>query len=159
MIFSGSRPWPAWSSNISIIFIVNSKIGPCLRNWNITHRIYSYLHYGIMSWGNTYPSRLSKVQTKQNKCIRCIFFSHNRESSGPYLKFLDISNVDNIFKFKISFLAHKFSQNEAQSSEVSQNYLVQVSDIYSHNTRYASNLNFEVPRVRSNYGNTHLSLP
>ena len=46
--------------------------------------IYPYLHYGIMSWGNTYPSRLTKVQTKQNKCIRCIFFSHNRESSAPY---------------------------------------------------------------------------
>ena len=26
------------------------------------------------------------------------------------------------------------------------------SDIHSHNTRYASNLNFHVPRVRSNYG-------
>ena len=32
-----------------------------------------------------------------------------------------------------------------------QNYLVKVSDIHSHNTRYASNLNFHVPRVRSNY--------
>ena len=37
--------------------------------------IYPYLHYGIMSWGNTYPSRLTKVQTKQNKCIRCIFLA------------------------------------------------------------------------------------
>ena len=56
--------------------------------------IYPFLHYGIMSWGNTYPSRLTKVQTKQNKCIRCIFFSHNRESSAPYLKLLDIFNIE-----------------------------------------------------------------
>ena len=56
--------------------------------------IYPYLHYGIMSWGNTYPSRLTQVQTKQNKCIRCIFFSHNRESSAPYLKLLDIFNIE-----------------------------------------------------------------
>ena len=28
--------------------------------------IYHYLHYGIMRWGNTYPSRLTKVQ-KANK--------------------------------------------------------------------------------------------
>ena len=34
--------------------------------------IYPYLHYGIMTWGNTYPGRLTKVQTKQNKCICCI---------------------------------------------------------------------------------------
>ena len=33
-----------------------------------------------------------------------------------------------------------------------QNYLVKVSDFHSHNTRYASNHNFHVPRVRSNYG-------
>ena len=75
--------------------------------------IYPYLDYGIMSWGNTYPSRLTQVQTKQNKCIRCIFFSHNRESSAPYLKLLDILNLDSIFKLKISLLAHKISQNEA----------------------------------------------
>ena len=105
-----------------------------------------------MRWGNTYPSRLTKVQTKQNTCIRCIFFSHKRESSAPYLKLLDILNIDSIFKLKISLLAYKISQNEANIPEVFQNYLVKVSDIHSHNIRYASNLNFHVPRVRSNYG-------
>ena len=49
-------------------------------------------------------------------------------------------------------VAHKISQNGANIPEVFQNYLVKVSDIHSHNTRYASNLNFHVPRVRSNYG-------
>ena len=67
--------------------------------------MYPYLYYGIMSWGNTYSSRLTKVQTKQNKCIRCIFFSHNRESSAPYFKLLDILNIDNIFRLKISLLS------------------------------------------------------
>ena len=105
-----------------------------------------------MSWGNTYPSRLTKVQTKQNKCICCIFFSHNRESSAPYFKLLGILNINNIFKLKISLLAHKISQNVVNIPEVFQNYLVKVSDIHSYNTRYASNLNFHVPRVRSNYG-------
>ena len=105
-----------------------------------------------MRWGNTYPSRLTKVQTKQNKCIRCIFFSHNRESSAPYLKLLDILNIDSIFKLKISLLAHKISQNEANIPEVFQNYLIKVSDIHSRNTRYASDLNFHVPRGSSNYG-------
>ena len=32
-----------------------------------------------------------------------------------------------------------------------QNYLIMVSDIHSHNTKYASNPNFHVPHVRSNY--------
>ena len=112
---------------------------------------YPYLHYGIMSWGNTCPGRLTKVQTKQNKCIRYIFFSHNRESSASYFKLLDILNMDNIFRRKISLLAHKISQNEASIPEVFQKYLIKVSDTHSHNTRYASNLNFGVPGVKSNY--------
>ena len=58
--------------------------------------IYTYLHYGIMSWGNTYSSRLTKVQTKQNKCVCCILFNHNRESSAPYHKLPDILNIDSI---------------------------------------------------------------
>ena len=81
-----------------------------------------------------------------------IVFSHNRESSAPYLKLLDILIIDSIDS-KIFSLAHKISQNEANIPEVFQNYLVKVSDIHSaHNTRYASNLNFHVPCVRSNYG-------
>ena len=52
-------------------------------------------------------------------------------------------------------LAHKIAQNEANIPEVFQDYLVKVSDFHSHDTRYASNLNFHVPCVRSN---THLSL-
>ena len=108
-----------------------------------------------MSWGNTYPSRLTKVHTKQNKCMHCIFFSHNRESSTPYFKLLDIHvlHIYNIFRLKISLLTHKISQNEANIPEVFQKYLINVSDIHSHNTRYASNLNIShVRHVRSNYG-------
>ena len=85
--------------------------------------------------------------------MRFIFFSHNKESSAPYPKLLEYThNIDIIFKIKISLLAHKISQNEANIPEVLQNYLVKVPDIHSHNTRYASDLNFHVPRVRSNYG-------
>ena len=46
----------------------------------------------------------------------------------------------------------EISQKVANISEVFQNHLVKVSYIYSYNTRYAANLNFHVPHVRSNYG-------
>lgn len=59
---------------------------------------------------------------------------------------------NNLFKLKISLLAHKISQYEANVPEVFQKYLMKVSDIYSHNARYASNLDFHVSRVGSNYG-------
>lgn len=65
-------------------------------------------HYGIMSWGSTYPSRLTKVQTNQNRCIRCICFSHSIENGAPYFKLLDIF----IFKLKIFGLTsqHNFTE-------------------------------------------------
>ena len=60
---------------------INSKISENLRILFRLHRfltlntlkqiyyslIYPCLHYGIISWGNTYLSRLTKVQTKQHK--------------------------------------------------------------------------------------------
>ena len=38
------------------------------------------------------------------------------------------------------------------SSSLMKITLTWLADIHSHTTRYASNLNFHVPRVRSNYG-------
>ena len=34
---------------------------------------FPYLNYGAMSCGNTYPTKLMKLKTKQNKCLRSIF--------------------------------------------------------------------------------------
>ena len=56
-----------------------------------------------------------------------MFFSHNRESSAPYLKLLDILNIGSIFKLKISLLAHKISQ---KCSENSRSQIVFWTDIF-----------------------------
>ena len=56
------------------------------------------------------------------------------EAKIAYFKLLDILNIDSTFKLKISLLAHKISQNEANIPEVFQNDLVKLSDIRSHNT-------------------------
>ena len=50
--------------------------------------IYPYLNYGIMSFGAAYKTKLTRIQTKQNQCVRGIFFSCKRESAKIYyLKF------------------------------------------------------------------------
>lgn len=36
--------------------------------------IYPYLTYAITSWGSACKTRLNKIRTKPNKCIRSIFF-------------------------------------------------------------------------------------
>ena len=41
--------------------------------------IYPYLTYAITSWGSA-----CRIRTKQNKCIRSIFFAHSRENATSY---------------------------------------------------------------------------
>ena len=68
--------------------------------------IYLYLNYGIMIWGNTYTSKLTKIRTKQNKCIRSIFFAYWSDSASPYYKLLGILKLDNIFKMRIATMCY-----------------------------------------------------
>ena len=66
--------------------------------------IYPYLSYGIFAWGCTSNNRLNCLRIKLNKCLRCIFFAHARESAGPYYKLLGILKLDCIYKFRMSCL-------------------------------------------------------
>ena len=52
---------------------------------------------------------LNKLISKQNRCIRNIFFADSRESSDPYYKLLDILKLDNNFELKIAVFTHKNS--------------------------------------------------
>ena len=59
--------------------------------------IYPYISYGLASWGAACQTRLQTVRTKQNKCIRSIFFASQRENASIYYKLLELHNLDNIF--------------------------------------------------------------
>ena len=57
--------------------------------------IYPYiLSYGLVSWGNTYNSRLAKLSIKQNKCIRSMFFARNQNSASPYYDILEMLKLN-----------------------------------------------------------------
>lgn len=61
------------SKNIGIINKIRYFIDLKLLRLLYYSLIYPYLHYGIISWGNTYKTKLDKLRTKQNTCIRRIF--------------------------------------------------------------------------------------
>ena len=54
--------------------------------------IYPYLNYGLMSWGNTYSTRLMKLRSRQNKC--CV----KARKYNTMLQSLKHFKIDNIFK-------------------------------------------------------------
>ena len=114
--------------------------------------IYPYLTYAITSWGSACTTRLNKIRTKQNKCIRSIFFAHSRENATPYYNLLDILKFDNIFKLKVALFAHKIINNPAGIPTIFSGTLPLVSDFHSHYTRFVSNLNFRRPLIHNNYG-------
>ena len=114
--------------------------------------IYPYLNYGIMSWGNTYTSKLTKIRTKQNKCLRNIFFAHWRENASPYFKLLGILKLDNIFKIRIATMCYIIAHEKKDVPSIFLNFITLAKSTHFFNTRFASNLNFSRPTVRTNYG-------
>ena len=114
--------------------------------------VYSYLSYGIMVWGCASNSRLNYIRTRQNKCLRSIFFAHSRESVGPYYKLLEILKLESIYALKISCFTHNIWNNTDSIPDVFSNVLTPVSNIHKYNTRFANNLNFFRPRVSTNVG-------
>ena len=114
--------------------------------------IYPYLNYGLMSWGNTYKTKLSKTTANQNRCIRNIFFANQRESATPLYQLLGILKLDNIFKLKMSIFAFQILNNKSKMPAVFHDVITQASDVHQYNTRYSANKNLHRPFVRTNYG-------
>ena len=112
--------------------------------------IYPYLNYGLASWGAAYKTRLNKICTKQNRCIRSIFFAHGREHVNPYYNLLGILKLENIYRLKVSLFADKLKNDKSNTPAVLLNILTPASEI--HNTRYVTNQKIFKLSVRANYG-------
>ena len=92
------------------------------------------------------------ICTKQNRCIRSMFFANGREHVTPYYNLLGILKFENIYRLKVSLFAYKFKNDKSNTPAVLLDILTPASDIHSYNTRYASNQNFFKPSVCTNYG-------
>lgn len=114
--------------------------------------VYPYLNYGLMSWGNTYTSKLAKIRTKQNRCIRNICFAHHRENATPYYNILGILRLDNIFKLRIAEFSYKIINMQSNIPRIFSQFAVPAANQHTYNTRYAAKMNFVRPKVRTNYG-------
>ena len=119
--------------------------------------IYPYLTYGITSWGSACKARLQKIKTKQNRCVRSIFFAHSRDSAMSYLNLLQILTLDNVYKFKLALFIHKIKNDPANIPTIFSGSLTLASEVHSYNTRFATNFNIYRPNINNNYGATTFS--
>jgi len=114
--------------------------------------IYPYLCYGLTSWGTATQSRLKLIESKQNECIRSIFFAKRIESASSFYKLLEILKLGNIFKLKISILIRKSKCTKLNVPDILHELIPSASNIHKYNTRYATKDNIFRPASRTNYG-------
>ena len=105
-----------------------------------------------MSLGITYKTKLNQLESKLNKCIRYIFFANRQEDLGPYYKLLGILKFENLIKLRIAAFVNQIRNKDNDTPELFSAFLIPVSSVHSHHTRYASQENYYMPSVRTNYG-------
>ena len=94
--------------------------------------IYPYLNYGLASWGAAYKMRSQRICTKQNRCIRSMFFANGREHVNPYCNLLGILRFENIYRLKVSLFTYKFKNDKSNTPAVLLNILTPASEILTH---------------------------
>ena len=66
-----------------------------------------YLDYCSDIWGNTYKTRLRRVEILQNKAIRIINKVPRKEHITPHYKKLNILKIHDLVKYKTIQLSYK----------------------------------------------------
>ena len=88
----------------------------------------------------------------QNKCVRSMFFAHSRDNATPYYNLLGILKFENVYKLKVALFTHKILNASTNIPTIFHRTLTLASETHTHNTRFASKLNFHRPKANNNYG-------
>ena len=112
--------------------------------------IYPFLIYGIITWGNTYPTTIQPLSVLQKKAVRIMTFSKFDEHSSPLFKKLNIIKLSDLIKYHISIFMFKFHNRLLPS--VFNSYFTSVENIHSYNTRATAKKCYYLPKARTNYG-------
>ena len=120
-------------------------------NLHTMKQLYYSFIYPYLTWVSACKTRLNRIRTKQNKCIRSIFFAQSRKNVKSYYNLLDILKFDNIFKHKVALFAHKIIKDPTGIPTIFSGTLPLASYCHSHYTVF-SNLNFHRPQINNDYG-------
>ena len=95
-------------------------------------------------------------------CEACMFFAYSRDDAAPYYNLLGILKFENVYKFWVALFTFKTLNGSTGIPTISfHRTLTRASEIHTHNTRFASELNVNRPKENhdNNYGtSTVLSL-
>lgn len=112
--------------------------------------IYPFLTYGLLAWGNTYPTSLNPITILQKKTIRIINFSTFNAHTNLLFKELQILKFQDIIILHISIFMYQYKNKQLPPSF--DNFFTPITKVHSYNTRLSSNSAYYLPKVRTNYG-------
>ena len=115
-----------------------------------TALIYPFLIYGIIIWGNTYPTTTHPLLVLQKKATWIMTFSQLDAHSSPLFRDLSILKFPDLVTFHTAIFMNKFYNNMLPS--IFTNLFTPVNKIHNYNTRLASKSFYAITKTRTNYG-------
>lgn len=109
--------------------------------------IHSHLSYCLSSWGNTYWSHIGHLERLQKQALRLITFNPFSSPSAPIFRSLSILPLRKLVSHKILIIMFRVLNHELYISSFSD-----VTLVNTNNTRFSTNRNLLLPKVRTNYG-------
>ena len=101
--------------------------------------VHLHLLYGLIVWGNTYSTYLSKFITLQNKALRIVTKSGWYQNVLPLYQKFNLLNLQNLRKFETAKFIH--NQINQRLSPNFNNYFTLVKFSHSQHTRTTASLN------------------
>ena len=128
------------------------KVKPFLSTSCMLQLYYSFFHshlqYGILLWGSTSKTYLSKIKVLQNKAIKVIGGGKWRDRATPFYKKLKILKIVDIYKLETAIFMYKYRTNKLPAG---MNILFQeTSQVHTKCTRTANLNNYFIPFYRTN---------
>ena len=126
-----------------------------LKNYLPTHALFklyytlvhSHLLNGLIAWGNTYPTYLSKLNTLQNKALRIVTKSGWYQNVLPLYQKFNLLNLQNLLKFETAKFIH--NQINQRLSPNFNNYFTLAKFSHSRQTRTTVSLNLIIPLYKT----------
>ena len=109
--------------------------------------VYSYLNYGVMSWGGTYKSNLLALQRAQNKIVKTILGLPWDSPTNPVFCELDLLKVQEIYHCNCLTFIYKYHYDLLPPAFCA--YFNPIHNIHHHNTRFAAAGNYYLPTFRT----------
>ena len=112
--------------------------------------IYPILTYGIIAWGNTYPTTKDPLFLLQKKTLRLITFSAYREHTNPlFIKHQIIKFHDLIYYHNAIFV---YNFHMGNLPKIFDKFFESVDKKHNYKIRLVSKTYYYLSKARTNYG-------